>query len=101
MDRRKDDIGDRLLHFAATIVRLLDRNEGKGISRRLSDQLLRSSTSVGANYEESRAAESRADFIHKMQVALDRIQSKFDQSRQYQHLVRAGYIEYMVCRRQA
>jgi four helix bundle protein len=31
---------------------------------------MRSSTSAGANYEEACGAESRADFIHKMQVVL-------------------------------
>jgi four helix bundle protein len=36
----------------------------------IADQLLRSTTSVGANYEEARAAESKADFIHKMQISL-------------------------------
>jgi four helix bundle protein len=33
-------------------------------------QILRSATSCGANYEEACGAESRADFIHKMQVVL-------------------------------
>jgi four helix bundle protein len=31
--------------------------------------LVRSSTSGGANYQEARAAESRADFIHKLGIA--------------------------------
>jgi four helix bundle protein len=31
---------------------------------------LRSSTSSGANYEEACGAESKADFIHKMQLVL-------------------------------
>ncbi len=33
-------------------------------------QLIRSGTSVGANVEEAQAAQSRADFIHKMEIAL-------------------------------
>ena len=36
----------------------------------LAMQLIRSSTSCGANYEESRGAESRPDFIHKMHIVL-------------------------------
>jgi four helix bundle protein len=32
--------------------------------------LLRSGTSAGANYQEPRAAESRQDFVHKLQIAL-------------------------------
>jgi four helix bundle protein len=33
-------------------------------------QLIRSGTSVGANVEEAQAAQSRADFIHKIEIAL-------------------------------
>jgi len=36
----------------------------------LSKQILRSGTSIGANVEEATAAESRADFIHKMKIAM-------------------------------
>jgi four helix bundle protein len=35
----------------------------------ISNQLLRSATSVGANIHEAQNAESRADFIHKMKLA--------------------------------
>jgi four helix bundle protein len=35
----------------------------------VSNQLLRSATSIGANVREAQNAESRADFIHKMKVA--------------------------------
>jgi len=38
--------------------------------RHIYGQLFRAGTSSGANYEEARAAESRADFIHKMQLVL-------------------------------
>ena len=38
--------------------------------RRIGDQLPRSGISVGANYEEAQAAESKDDFVHKLQVAL-------------------------------
>ena len=43
---------------------------GTLVGRRIGDQLLRCGTSVGANYEESRAAESTADFVHKLQLSL-------------------------------
>ena len=38
--------------------------------RRIGDQLLRSGISVGAHYQEARAAESTDDFVHKLQIAL-------------------------------
>jgi len=39
-------------------------------SRDILDQLIRSGASVGANANEARGAESRADFVHKMGIAL-------------------------------
>jgi four helix bundle protein len=41
--------------------------------RPIADQLLRSGTSVGANTQEARSAESTADFVHKLQIALKEI----------------------------
>ncbi|MGM0636182.1 MAG: four helix bundle protein [Bacteroidota bacterium] len=35
----------------------------------ISKQLLRSGTSIGANIAESEAAQSRADFVHKLSIA--------------------------------
>lgn len=39
----------------------------------LSKQILRSGTSIGANINESQAAESKNDFIHKLGIALKEI----------------------------
>ena len=36
----------------------------------LSKQLLRSATSIGANIREANSAQSRRDFLHKMNIAL-------------------------------
>ncbi|RJP82256.1 MAG: four helix bundle protein [Candidatus Zixiibacteriota bacterium] len=36
----------------------------------MTGQVMRSATSAGANYEETRGAESRADFLHKSQLVL-------------------------------
>ena len=33
-------------------------------------KLAKASTSIGANYEEAQAAESRADFVHKVAISL-------------------------------
>jgi len=38
--------------------------------RHVARQLLRSATSGGANYEEACAAESKPDFVHKLQIVL-------------------------------
>jgi four helix bundle protein len=40
------------------------------VTKHLSRQLIRSCTSPAANYAEARGAESRRDFIHKMQICV-------------------------------
>ena len=65
-----DDIAERLIDFAVRIIRLgaaLPKNQ---VGKHIAGQVIRSGTSVGANYEEARGAESRADFIHKVTIAL-------------------------------
>src|SRR5208283_203496 len=63
-------LGERLLEYGARIIKLVESLLNTLVGRRVADQLLRSGTSVGANYEEARAAESKDDFVHKLQIAL-------------------------------
>ena len=49
------------------VCQVLDQTPG--VSRTLATQLLRSGTSIGANVEESQAAQSRADFLSKLSIA--------------------------------
>ncbi len=64
------DLEERLLSYAARIIRLVESLPKTLVGRRIGDQLLRCGTSAGANYEEARGAESREDFVHKLQIAL-------------------------------
>jgi four helix bundle protein len=41
---------------------------------KLSDQLFRSGTSIGANVREAQNAESKADFIHKFKIAAKEVE---------------------------
>ena len=61
---------DRLLEFGVRILKLVEALPKNLAYRSIGDQLLRSGTAAGANYEEAQGAESRADFIHKLQIAL-------------------------------
>lgn len=63
-------MAERLLEYGARIIRVVESLPKTNAGRRIGDQLLRSGTSVGANYEEAQGAESRADFVHKLQIAL-------------------------------
>ena len=57
-------------HFAVRIVNLCKYLSSKKKEHTLSKQLLRSGTSIGANIAEAEQAQSRADFISKMSIAL-------------------------------
>ena len=63
-----NDILRLSFEFSLSIVKYCDQlnAERKFV---LSNQLLRSGTSVGANAMEAQNAESKADFIHKMKIA--------------------------------
>lgn len=63
-------IKEKTMQFAIRIVNLykfLTENKKEFV---LSKQLLRSGTSIGANVREAEHAQSRADFINKMSIAL-------------------------------
>ena len=66
----RDEIADRLLNLASKVIKLVSGFPKYNPGLMISNQLMRSITSCGANYEEARGAESRADFIHKMQIVL-------------------------------
>ena len=56
--------------FAVRIVKLCEYLRNTQKEYVLSKQLLRSGTSIGANIAEAEQAQSRADFIAKMNIAL-------------------------------
>ena len=74
MDKRmREDLGDRTRRFALAIVRLYVALPKSLVSQVLGRQLLRSGTSVGAHYREARRGKSNADFVSKMEGALQEL----------------------------
>ena len=67
------DLDERLLEYGVRIIRLVEALPKTPVARRIGDQLLRSGTSVGANYEEAQGAESKEDFVHKLQLSLKEV----------------------------
>ena len=65
-----DKIEDRLIDFGAQIIVLTDKLPSTRAANHLAQQILRSGTAPAPNYGEARGAESRADFIHKLGIAL-------------------------------
>jgi four helix bundle protein len=70
MDRRGEDLEDRMLDFAARVGKVVDVLPDTRLGRHIAGQLVRSGTSPAPNYAEACAAESKRDFIHKLGIAL-------------------------------
>ena len=67
------DLSERLLCFAADVIKFCRILENSIENRIIKHQLIKASTSVGANYEESQGASSRADFSNKVKISLKEI----------------------------
>lgn len=65
-----DQIEDRLIDFSVRIIRLTGELPATYAAEHIARQILRAGTSPAANYGEARGAESRADFVHKLRIAL-------------------------------
>jgi len=65
-----DELLERLIDFAARVGKVVDALPDTRMGRHVAGQLVRSGTSPAVNYEEGCAAESRADFIHKLSICL-------------------------------
>ncbi|MGN0526836.1 MAG: four helix bundle protein [Acutalibacteraceae bacterium] len=58
------------LDFAVRIVNMSNYVKKEKHEKSMSEQVLRSATSIGANIREAKYGASRADFINKLQIAL-------------------------------
>jgi len=65
------DIVERTFDFAVAVIQHgVKLDERPGVGRILMSQILRAGTSVPANVEEAQAAQSKADFVSKLSIAL-------------------------------
>ena len=81
---------DKAKDFAVEIVKLCKEIKNTQKESVLSNQLIRSGTSIGANIHESKYAQSPADFVYKMQIALKEC---YESEYWLELLNRTGYIE--------
>jgi four helix bundle protein len=72
-DERTEDLRVRTKAYALRIIRLYSALPKQPVAQVLGRQVLRSGTSVGAHYREAFRAKSRADFISKMEGALQEL----------------------------
>lgn len=60
---------DRTFNFGVSCLKFISSLPQNHEYNVIKNQLARSSTSIGVNYEEAQAAESRKDFVHKIGIA--------------------------------
>ncbi len=77
------------ISFSVKIIKLSDQLFLDN-RRNLSNQLIKSGTSIGANIREAQNAESKLDFIHKMKIAAKEI----DETEYWLELIEKSYDKY-------
>lgn len=73
MVKKENIVTEKSIEFALMVIEFCELLEEK---RKfvIANQLLKAGTSIGANVHEAQNAESRADFIHKMKIALKELE---------------------------
>lgn len=66
---KKYDLGERTFKFSREVISLCSRIPKSRINDPVVSQLVRSGTSIGANYAEADAANSKKDFINKIAIS--------------------------------
>ena len=64
----KAELEQRTKEFSLNLIRFLQSLPKNYLGEAMGRQLLKSGTSIGANYREANRAESKADFIHKLAI---------------------------------
>ncbi|MEK7155177.1 MAG: four helix bundle protein [Patescibacteria group bacterium] len=65
----KYDLEERTAKFAESVIETVGKIQITPVNKRIIEQLVGSSGSIGANYNEANEGESKKDFYHKMQIA--------------------------------
>ena len=73
MEKKNFDLEDRLVDFACKCLDVCEFLPATKAGQNLEYQLSKSSTATALIYGEAQAAESRADFLHKMRMVLKEI----------------------------
>ncbi len=92
------DLEERLLEYAARIIRLVEQLPRNRAGNHVGAQLLRSGTSPLPNHGEAQAAESAEDFVHKLKVGLKELRESYRWLRLIQRvpLLRPARVEPLV-----
>ncbi len=72
--KEQKDLKKRTKEFALQIIHLYLSLPKSNVAQVIGKQLLRSGTSVGANYREASRARSNAEFISKLNISLQELE---------------------------
>lgn len=67
---KKENLRYRAFNFSLLVINFINKTPKNQIVSIIFDQLLRSSTSIGANLVEAKSSSSKKDFIHYYEIAL-------------------------------
>ena len=65
---KRYDLEDRTLKYGKRIIRMLKELPTNNINLVLTNQVLRSGTSMGANYREANETETKKDFKYRLRI---------------------------------
>jgi four helix bundle protein len=66
----RNELAERLLNFSIRVIKFLRTLSNAAEYKVIKYQLIKSSTSSGANYDEAQGASSKADFHNKIRISL-------------------------------
>jgi|SRR3989338_11234311 len=69
MDGKKYDLEDRTLEFSKRVLKMVKALSKDDINAHYSSQIIRSSSSIGANYREANDALGKKDFVHRIKIS--------------------------------
>jgi four helix bundle protein len=72
-DERRNDLKQRTRRFALRVIRLCSSLSKAGPADVIGRQLVRSGTSVGAQYREAHRARSTAEFVSKLECSIQEL----------------------------
>jgi four helix bundle protein len=75
---RTFELNMRLIRFASDCIDMAESLPRSYAGTHIASQLIRSSSSPALHYGEAQAAESAADFIHKMKVCLKELRETYN-----------------------
>lgn len=62
------DLENRTLEYGKRIIRMCKSLQWNIINKKLADQIMRSGTSVGANYREANETDTKKDFQYRLRI---------------------------------